>query len=78
MKADNKTKKAQVEDKKAVVTYGLGVTLNAGNFESVKINFSLSLECYESELNKTIDTVKEKVQKQIKEEILKTKKLIEG
>lgn len=61
---------------KASVTYGLGATLNAGDYESVRVNFSMSLECPINEIDKTIKKVKQKVQAQMRQEIANLKELI--
>lgn len=69
-------KQREKSDLKAVVTYGLGATLNAGDFESVKVNFSLSYECPIDEVQKTIKKIKEEVKKQMKAEVAELKEII--
>lgn len=63
-------------EEKAIVSFGLGATLNAGDFESVKVNFSLSMECPINEIQATIKKVKTEVKKQIKLEINEVKGIL--
>lgn len=71
-----KMKNNSIKEEKAVVTFGLGATLNAGDYESVKVNFSLSMECPISEVQKTIKKVKSEVKKQMQIEIGEVKGLL--
>lgn len=73
---NSKAKKKEIKEEKAVVTFGLGATLNAGDYESVKIHFSLSMECPLSEVQKTIKKVKSEVKKQMQIEISEAKGLL--
>lgn len=72
----NLKKENNIKENKAIVTFGLGATINAGDFESVKVNFSLSLECPSTEIQKTIKKVKAEVKKQMKLEISEIKGII--
>lgn len=74
----SKKKINSYEEEKAVVTFGLGATLNAGDFESVRINFSLSLECPKSKIQDTIKKVKSEVKKQMKMEIENAREMLKN
>lgn len=80
LKKDSQSKKTTKNDicneKKATVTFGLGATLNAGDYETVRVNFSLSLDCAIDEVQKTIKKVKSEVKKQMQLEINEIKGLL--
>lgn len=58
----------------AYVNYSEGVTLNVGNFQSIRIDVGITLPTYIEEIDSAYKKAKEIVDKQINEEIVKYKK----
>ena len=55
---------------KAKVSYGLGRTINTGNFENAKIDIHVEFMCEEDEVEQTYERAKKFVRQRVKEEVL--------
>ena len=64
-------KKAEVEDKRALVSYKLGITKSMGNFESLRLDIGVSLPCKENEVGRTYQKAKKQVGKWMDKELSK-------
>jgi hypothetical protein len=51
----------------AEIKYGMGKTINLGNYENVKIEASLEVSCEDSQIEEKWEEVKEFVHKKIEE-----------
>ena len=59
--------------KKVKVSYSTAQTINLGNYESVKVQVGLEMECEEEDINVTYKRVKNFVDKKIEKETKKWK-----
>jgi len=55
---------------KAKVSYGLGRTINTGNYENAKIDVHVEFMCEEDEVEQTYERAKKFVRQRVKEEVL--------
>lgn len=55
---------------KAKVSYGLGRTINTGNYENAKIDIHVEFMCEEDEVEQTYERAKKFVRQRVKEEVL--------
>ncbi len=54
-------KKVEIEDKRASVFYKLGVTKSLGNYETVRIDYGITMPCKEADIDKVTKQVVKKV-----------------
>lgn len=55
---------------KAKVSYGLGRTINTGNYENAKIDIHVEFMCEEDEVEQTYERAKKFVRQRVKEGVL--------
>ena len=51
------------------VRIGAGVTKNMGDYESLRVDVSISMPCYREDMDKTFDKVAEDVAKRLSDEV---------
>jgi len=60
------------------VTYELGTTLNAGNYESLRVNFGMTIQTDKKNKAKAIKALKAEVTKEMEAEVLRLRRVSSG
>lgn len=71
-------KKVNKDDEVISVSYELGATINAGNYESLRVNFGMSIQTDKKNKVKAIKTLKDEVIKEMQAEVLRLRSISNG
>jgi len=65
-------------DEPAFVNVKIGATLNAGNYESVRLDIGITMPCHPDEIDDTFLTVRQRIEEKMKTELPRLKAMLEG
>lgn len=66
------------DDEPAFVNFGLGATINTGNYESVKVDVRITIPCLPKDINKIYKFLADDVKKKMKVEIKNIRDAVKG
>lgn len=72
-RSEKRTEAGFFEDPPAYVTYGNGVTLNMGQFESLRVNISVTLPCDPKNVRSALAEAKREVSRELDAEVKKAR-----